>query len=429
MLPRLRRPALPLYPADFNVYYTASMLVRQGNAAQLYTGADTGLDPQKAIASPGTPIYEAARAQGLPFVGLYVYPPVLADLLLPFTLVPLASATHLWLLTNLGLLLLTGLLVVQLLDLPLLSLATPLILLALLCFTPALQCLVDGQITILLLLLWAAGMVLYKKDHTVAAAALFALATAIKLTPALILLPFLLWRKWRFVGAFLTSLLGLAALALWIDTPTALHTYATRVLPAMSGSIPYFTNYSIPAATQRFITLWRSGAVPPFPPAMPPGVMLAGRAAAAAILLGTLALIARAGHALRTPEQLMVLGLLSLMAPILSPVSWFHAYATAFLAFALLWRECFTRSMPSAYLIALTVVTLLLGSAVSENLMPLLLLSGRHPVLACCLQLGQLLAATAVVFGRLWHLRDTDNSNPQATLDRPALLSQPLPSA
>ncbi len=408
LAPRLRRPVPAIHPVDFNVYYTASLLVHEGNAAQLYTGADTGADPQKAIAAAGTPIYRAARSQGLSFVGLYVYPPLLADLLLPLTAVGLKAATQIWLVANGTFILFTALLLVKLLKIPLLDAKGGLILLSLLCFTPVLQCLVDGQITIFLLLLWVAGLVLYQEDRLYAAGAVFALATAIKLTPALVLVPFLIWRKWRLVGAFLVSLLGCALVSLWVNTPHALETYFTRVMPAMSGSIPYITNFSLAAATERLITLLRTGFVAPYPQALSPSAIGAGRAASVGTLLALVALIARTGKATGKRDQIMVLGLLSLMAPILSPVSWFHAYAMAFVAFVLLWRESLLDSVGTFYLIGLTAISLLLGSAVSENLMSMLVGSGRHAALASCLQFGQLAAATGVVFYRIGKIRDPE---------------------
>ncbi len=408
LAPRLRRPVPAIHPVDFNVYYTASLLVHEGSAAGLYTGADTGADPQKAIAAAGTPIYRAARSQGLSFVGLYVYPPLLADLLLPLTAVELKAATQIWLLANGTFILFTALLLVRLLKIPLLDAKAGLILLSLLCFTPVLQCLVDGQITIFLLLLWVAGLVLYQEDRLYAAGAVFALATAIKLTPALVLVPFLIWRKWRLVGAFLVSVLCFALVSLWVNTPHALETYFTRVMPAMSGSIPYITNFSLAAATERLITLLRTGFVAPYPQALSPSAIGAGRAVSVGALAALVALIARAGNATGKQDQILVLALLSLMAPVLSPVSWFHAYAMAFIAFVLLWREALKGSAGTIYLIGLTAVSLLLGSAVSENLMSMLVGSGRHAALASFLQFGQLAAAAGVVFYRIGKIRDPD---------------------
>lgn len=404
--PRLRRPTLPTFPADFNVYYSASTLVRHGQAAHLYQGADTGADPQKALAPPGSALFQVASAQGLTFVGLYVYPPLLADLLLPYTFAPLPLATHLWLLSNGVFLALTALLTIHLLRFRVLSWQAALLTLSLACFTPALQCLVDGQITIFLLLLWALGMLLYQREHERSAGAVFALATAIKLTPAIVLLPFLIWRKWRVAGAFVLMLLLLAAACVWIDTPQSLHTFVFRVLPSMSGAIPVYSNYSLPSSVQRFITLLHTGTLLPMPAALPPTTVLAGRIASTLVAVLLLLLVARTRRSSTRGDQVLVLALLSLLAPVLSPVSWFHAYSTAFLAFAFLWRDEIGKPSGTLYLLALTLTSLLLGSAVAENLIPYLLFSG-HVAPSAVLHFAELLLAIGVIFHQLWRLPAT----------------------
>ena len=58
-------------------------MVDQGRSAELYTGADDGKNAPKVIAGPGTPIYESVREYRLRAVGFYIYPPLLADLLVP----------------------------------------------------------------------------------------------------------------------------------------------------------------------------------------------------------------------------------------------------------------------------------------------------------------------------------------------------------
>ena len=419
LLPRLHHVLPTIDPVDFNVYYAASSLVHEGEASQLYTGADRGVDPQMAAAAVGTPIDRAARSQGLAYVGLYVYPPILADLLLPLTALGLKAATRLWFVANGIFILLTALLVLRLLKVSLVGASAVLICLALLCFTPLLQAVAVGQITVLLLLLWTAGLVLYDEDRLYAAGAVFALATAIKLTPALVLVPFLIWRKWRFISAFLVSLLGFALISLWIDTPHAFETYFTRVMPAMSGSIPFISNFSLAASTERLTCLLRTGFVGGYPESLPPAMVGAGRAVSLCTLLALLALIARAGRAIAKQDQIMMLGLLSLMAPILSPVSWFHAYAMAFIAFVLLWREALQCPVGTMYLLSLTAVSLLLGSAVSENLMPMLVRSGRYANLASGLQFGQLAAAIGVVFYRIWGMKEShteDRASPWKTM-------------
>ena len=72
----------------------------------------------------------------------------------------------------------------------------------------------------------------------------------------------------------------------------------------------------------------------------------------------------------------MILGLLGLLAPILSPVSWIHAYATAFLPLCLLWGEVLRRRVSGIYLALLTLASLLVGSYLPPRL--LLLFAQRN---------------------------------------------------
>lgn len=399
--PRLRHPVPHIELVDFDVYYAAAVLVRSGQAADLYRGAETGVDPQKLFAGPGIPIGEVAHSLGLPGVGLYVYPPLLADLMVPLTALPLQTAGKVWLGVNLAFLALTALLMAALLRIRLLSWHTALLLLATLGFTPALQAFTLGQITIVLLLLWTTGLLLYQRDCPLAAGVLFAIATVLKLTPALVLVPLLVWRSWRAVWGFLGTVLVCATVCAAINTPHTVLTFVTRVMPAMSGAIPDVTNYSLSAATQRLVAVVHNGFVPPHPVALAAGVARMGRLASALALAALAAVLLQTRRAAQKQDQVLVLGILTLMAPLLSPVSWFHAYAISLAAFALLWHEALIRFVSTRYLLWLTVVTVCLGTPIYENLLPRLTLGSTPPLVAATIQLGQLLLAASLVLYRV----------------------------
>ena len=87
---------------DFYVYETASTLVQQHQSAQIYDQADNGQDPQLKLIDPHTVFAATARRIGVPEVRMYVYLPVLADLLLPFAGRPALRASHLWLACNIA---------------------------------------------------------------------------------------------------------------------------------------------------------------------------------------------------------------------------------------------------------------------------------------------------------------------------------------
>ncbi|MBE7182088.1 MAG: DUF2029 domain-containing protein, partial [Terriglobus roseus] len=325
------------------------------------------------------------------------------DLLVPLTLVPLETATRVWYLLNIALLALTAVMFAALLGKRLRAGPFALVLFSALCFTPSLQCLTDGQITIALLALWTLALLLYRRGWPVAAGAVFALAAAIKLTPVIVLLPLLIWRQWRALTGFVLSFALLALISLGINGPAALETYVHRVLPAMSGAIPSATNYALPAATQRVVTLLRVGTVPTNLPPLPSSTIFVGRAASAFVLLAFALLLWRRRRQLLLGDQVLILGLLALLAPVTSPVSWFHAYATAWVAFALLWWDALTRAVPVTFLLLLFFCSLCLGTAVFENLLSSPAVSSS-PAEACLLQLTQLLAAAALVCYRAWQV-------------------------
>ena len=85
---------------DFKVYLTAAQLVREHKGVEIYNDADTGQNPQMRFATPGSIFQQTAASIGIPWVRLYVYPPTLADLLVPFTFLSLQHACDAWLALN-----------------------------------------------------------------------------------------------------------------------------------------------------------------------------------------------------------------------------------------------------------------------------------------------------------------------------------------
>lgn len=335
---------------------------------------------------------------------------MLADLLTTIAWLPLPAATALWYTLNIVLLVFTALLLSELMGAKLPREAMILTFLATFAFVPVLQCLVDGQITIFLLFLWTAALVLLQRRHERAAGAVFALAIAIKLTPALVLLPFVLWRRWRLLGATLLSLCAMGLICIMVNGKETSELFVSKVMPSMSGAIANYTNYSIAAATERLVAMLTVGTVSPFPDHLPATVVLCGRVASVTLLLALAAVLYRQRGRRSASSEIMILGLLGLYAPIISPVSWFHAYATALPAFALLWWEAVWRPTRTAYLLALTAVTLMLGTAVSENLLSTLCLRLPHPALGTVLQFGQLLGAACLVLYRIYRMgQETDS--------------------
>lgn len=398
--PRLKHPLPAMKDWDFNVYYFAAALVSHGHGSLIYTGADDGSDPQTRIAGPGTPIDLSARSEGVTNIGYYLYPPLLADMLVPLTHLGLRKATRFWLVFNLFLVLGTAVCLSRLLNTPLIGIGSAVILIGAFCYSPIIDCLSYGQVTVLLLFLWSLATTCYAKGCSAWAGAIFALAAVIKLTPAIVLLPLIFWRKWHSVIAFLITASGLFLSSLYFNTPAALSVYLNRVVPAMSRSIPRITNISISSGTQLLITALHGGRVFPDPYSLPYNTVLAGKIVSLCFTVAMVAVVVAKGRKLLLEDQVLILALLALISPVISPVSWLHAYATGFIAFALLWAEALRAKTPYVYQVFLLVNSIIVGSYAGSAIV-YRTAQLHHEVLTASLDLFRMLALCGLIFYRL----------------------------
>lgn len=415
--PRLRHPIPVLKPTDFAAYYSAALLVREGQGSLIYQGADTGTDPQKKSAPLGSAIDVAARSQGVTDIQMYLYPPFLADVLVPITYVPLATATRLFWVVDALCLLGTVACLIVLLGLPWLGWGSLLLAVSAFCFSPCIGSLMYGQITIVLLFLWTLGTVLYARGYPVLSAVAFALAAALKVTPVLVLLPFLVWKRWSWVATFVATLAVITAGFCWINTPHALAIFVGKVAPAMSRSIPEIVNNTLNAGTQMMLWALKGHPVVPDPAALPHGYMIAGKLAAYSFLGLFLLLILKNWSITDRRSQVLTLALIGLAAPLSSPVSWEHAYTTSFLLLALLWHEALRQKLQLPYLVLLSLCTVMLDSYIWRAAV-LNTAHAHHAVLSATLQLGGLLLFAVLV---LWRMNTLPGlSSTTQSLVRPA---------
>lgn len=339
---------------DFSVYQAAAALVRTGQSSLLYQGADTGHDPQLALADPHSAIAKSAKQLGISTVRLYVYPPMLADMMTPLSVLDFTRAGRLWTAINVLCCLAVFGLLAALLQIRLFSAAGLALLVGLWTFNPLLDCIRWGQITILLLLLWTFGIYAYVRGWVAVSAFVLALATAIKLTPLLAVLPFVVWRRWRWIGAYLLSCLALLATLLAVNGPACLAIFVRRVMPAMSDSNAFLSNRSLLSVSQLMYLSLKGGNV--YQPNLPPSHQVAtiGKALGLLCILAAGLLMLRNRRLVSTADALATMAVLPLLSVLLSPVSWEHAYAICFLTFAVLWTEVFRKTVPVPYLLLLT---------------------------------------------------------------------------
>lgn len=362
---QLHRPNL----ADFQVYDAAAELVHEHQSAHIYDDADTGALFGLRFVKPDLPLGQAARRLGIQRVRLYIYPPILADLLVPLTFVSAATAGKLWLCINLAALLLTTFLVAGLLNVRWRSFGGLALLVGLFALFSTLFCLVWGQVTIVLLLLWTAGLACYQRRWYAASAALFALATAIKLTPLLVIVPLLIWRERKWLIAFLTSLAILIGVMFAVNGTASLHDYIAHVMPSMSGGVPDLQNKSLFSSSEMLWVSLHGGAIDPTVTLAVPRLVASGaKALSAAILIGALLLVFRLGRRMSMDNRLLALALFALLSVAVAPISWKHAYVVAFLPLALLWTRAFRGGISSFHLLLLSFCSIELGSFLFDSI-------------------------------------------------------------
>jgi hypothetical protein len=343
---------------DFKVYLTAAQLVREHKGVAIYSDADTGQNPQMRFATPGSTFQQTAASIGIPQVRLYVYPPTLADLLVPFTFLSLTHASDAWFALNLLTVLGAAMLVTWMLYDTVFHVACIGFFFGILCFRANGWSFGEGQISSVLVLLWTAGIVCYVKGFIRTSAAVFALATAIKLTPLLVLLPFLVWREGRWVRWFALSLAAICVILCLVNGPQSLVDYTFHVMPPMSAGFISDSNVSLPSGLQQLYLGLMGKDFTAENAVIPHASILGSKLIAAAIMLLTLIGIYRLGPLRSLMERGKLLALIALLSLYCSPIAWRSAYGIVFLAALFLWKEAFERGITALELLPLAACTL-----------------------------------------------------------------------
>jgi hypothetical protein len=420
-LPRIRHFFVSGDLVDFGPYYTAATIARAHQGIGIYNGADTGGDPQNVLAAPSTPFAETARRIGVLRPFLYLYPPTLADMLIPITLFPFTTAGKIWTVINYATLPLISLLIIRLLKLKVMSWVSLTILIALFSFSPVLQCIAVGQVSILLLLLWTCGIFCFTKGWHGAAGFAFALAAAIKLTPAIVIVPLLLWKEWRVLWAMLFSWLGMAVTISLVNTPSSLTDYFGHVVPPMSRGVLAINNMSISASVTRlYAALLNQTISPAVVDHVPAVVVVLGKVCAAGIMGAAGLLIYNRRGGTKQLDDVMVLALFAMLSVCIAPVTWGHAYSTCFLTLSLLWADALRARVSNVYLTMLLLCTVASTTYMNKYAYSS---AGTHPVLAALVLSIAPVAGSVMVLSKLAAMRSAPDA-PRYQLE-PKL--QPLP--
>jgi alpha-1,2-mannosyltransferase len=316
--------ASPIRGTDFSSYYTAGLLVRDGEARSLYDVA-----PGDSILGDATggPWAEAGRRVGLERQHYYIYPPLFALLSLSLTFLPYARALDLWLVLDFVFLALALILYTRsrgdAIDPRERALMVVIVFFE---FLPLIWAMAVGQTSLMLLCLLAATLLAARRGNDLAAGTWIGIAAAIKLTPALFALYFW-WRGRRKIALAAAAVFG----ATQIVSIAALGWEPHRifyfdVVPSMAGGTAYFLNQSLAGFFARLLT---AGDVRQVELAASP--IVRGLATA-----GGLALLAASAAALRRrpvspAHEETQFGVVVLLTLILSPISWSHHYVLVLL--------------------------------------------------------------------------------------------------
>ncbi len=237
------------YKNDFNVYYFASQEIIEGR----------------------TP-YQNSLGEWTP----YLYPPLLAELLVPLASLPLSIAAYLWFLMSAFSLVAALRMSARLAGLKKKEFVVPPLggsfvqgiwnlQAKLQPFTPVITLLVlvrfvldnfdFGQVNIMVAALSVAHVYYYSKDKKIASAIVLVLAASIKITPVVFLLYHIAKGRVKFTAACVALLLAMTALSFapfGSRAPEAFHTFVNRTIKNEQGfNFAYHGNQSLRAAIER----------------------------------------------------------------------------------------------------------------------------------------------------------------------------------
>lgn len=192
----------------------------------------------------GQPLYAAFLHHPFPDPTLrpaYIYPPAFALLVAPLAALPVDVAGAIWLLLCQGCLAAAMLIVIRWLRPA--AWATAAIVVATLTFYPLWIDAVQGQANLLIVFLVTAGLAgVVRGDARFGAA--FGVATALKLTPALLLIWLLLERRFRAAGWMLAGFAGVTVAAGLVRASDSVAFFG-QVVPALARGTAVYANQSL----------------------------------------------------------------------------------------------------------------------------------------------------------------------------------------
>jgi hypothetical protein len=331
--------------------------------------------------------YAAAAKIGVGKTMQFNYPPLVAVVMKSFARLPFRPAWRLWLLLIWISLALAIPIMLRLVAQPISVAALLTAWLAALPLGALHSNILLGQVGTFLLLLWTAGIYLAWRRSDGGSALIFAAATLLKLTPVLVVPVFIIYRRWKWLAAYIGFTAALSLLGIWGSSWSVNRYYVTSVLPTMSCGTPGVSNSSLFAAVYH----WFLGTVPleeHLVPFLPKYSCAIAKLLSVSVYGFVLFCIWR-----RRSEQKLVGSCLAilLVSLAISPVTWFHHYMIALLPLVWLWSA--QLSDPSRrHLPLLTAASVIFGSSLAAYALVLirvpavdLLMALIQPALTICL--------------------------------------------
>jgi hypothetical protein len=297
-------------------------MVRGHSSGAIYSEIRKDVDPAEESPDANSIFSRTAKAHGVPNVSTYIYPPTLADLLVPFTFVSVSTALDAWCVLNIAALVGAGLLFVRTPSLGLSKFAVPFIF-YLLVSVPSLDCLQHGQVPSLLLFLTVCGINFYVRGSKYSAGLFFALAAAIKLTPLIVLVPLIAWGDWKGLRAIALWCVAIAGILLAVNGPESLDLYFVRVLPLLGNKFIQIQSLTVSTVVR---VLWSRSEMGI---ATPGAIWLGKVLSALAVCFAGWLSHSRQEDNRSEGSRVETIAIFLFLSCCVAPVSWRHAYVLA----------------------------------------------------------------------------------------------------
>jgi hypothetical protein len=316
---------------DFKAYYIAADMLRAGK--DFY-------DVQQQA--------EEVQARGLPLnESYYIYPPLLAIVFVPLTVLPMQEAAQVWFFLNMALYVLSLVIITRVLDLNRYREALPLLWILAFLFPPALFTMYKGQVNIVILLLLALTYWLCTRHRQVPAGLALGVATMVKIIPVL-LLPYAFWKKRYALGLTAVSAICiLAILGLLIAGVGPHRTYLASVLPSLAQPRPNPSNQSLGG----FLSLLLVDSPYAEPLVHDPALWKVLTLSGSALLVSGVILLLWRGRA-QTPRTDLEFALIVATLPLVSNIAWVDLFVLLVLPYAVLFKHAMQGQMRTRWMVS-----------------------------------------------------------------------------